>query len=135
MASIYTPDVNLRLLTSAIARKRGKTSRSNTPVIGCPPISPSNNSQKLCNHLPFSKVFQILTYIRQERPNERYRNTVKELLLPNTISQKDEKPYTAGVDDTSIPAINIKISEIPLEKKRHYGNIVSPHASLVYILK
>ena len=64
-----------------------------------------------------SKVFQILTYIRQERPNERYRNTVKDLLLPNTVTQKDEKPHTAGLDDTAIPHIKIKITEIPLEKK------------------
>ena len=64
-----------------------------------------------------SKVFQILTYIRQERPNEQYRNTVKDLLLPNTVSQKDEKPHTAGLDDTAIPHIKIQIIEIPLEKK------------------
>ena len=59
-----------------------------------------------------SKVFQILTYIRQERPNERYRNTVKDLLLPNTVRQKDEKPHTAGLDDTPIPPIKIKITKI-----------------------
>ena len=65
-----------------------------------------------------SKVFQILTYIiRQERPNERYRNTVKDLLLPNTVRQKDEKLHTAGLDDTAIPHIKIKIAEIPLERK------------------
>ena len=65
-----------------------------------------------------SKVFQILTYIiRQERPNERYRNTVKDLLLPNTVRQKDEKLHTAGLDDTAIPHIEIKITEIPLERK------------------
>ena len=63
-----------------------------------------------------SKVFQVLTYIRQERPNERYRNTVKDLLLPNTVNQKDEKPHTARLDDTAIPHIKIKITEIPLEK-------------------
>jgi len=40
---------------------------------------------------------------------------VKDLLLPNT--QKDEKPPTAGLDDTAIPDIKIKITEIPLEKK------------------
>ena len=28
-----------------------------------------------------SKVFQIVTYFRQEEPNEQYRNTVKDLLL------------------------------------------------------
>ena len=65
-----------------------------------------------------SKVFQILTdIIRQERPNERYRNTVKDLLLPNTVRQKDEKLHTAGLDDTAIPHIKIKITEIPLERK------------------
>ena len=64
-----------------------------------------------------SKVFQILTYIRQERPNERYRNTKKDLLLPSTLSQKDEKPHTAGLDDTAIPDIKIKITEVPPEKK------------------
>ena len=63
------------------------------------------------------KVFQILTYIRKERPNEQYRNTVMDLLLPNIVSQKDEKLHTAGLDDTAIPHIKIKITEIPLEKK------------------
>ena len=45
------------------------------------------------------------------------RNTVKDLLLPNTVSQKDEKPHTVGLDDTAIPYSKIKITEIPLEKK------------------
>ena len=56
----------------------------------------------------------ILTYIRQERPDEQYRNTVKDLL---TVSQKGEKPHTARLDDTAIPHINIIITEIPLGKK------------------
>ena len=60
-----------------------------------------------------SKVFQILTYIRQERPNEQYRNTVKDLLLPNTVSQKDEKPHTAGLDDTEIPLEKMLTTAIP----------------------
>ena len=66
-----------------------------------------------------SKVFQILTYIRQERPNEQFRNTMKDLLLLNTVSQKNEKPHTGtlGLDDTAIPHIKIQITEIPLEKK------------------
>ena len=64
-----------------------------------------------------SKVFKILTYVRQERPNERYRNTVKDLLLPNTVTQKNEKPHTARPNDTAIPHIKIKITEIPLEKR------------------
>ena len=64
-----------------------------------------------------SKVFQILTCIRQERPNQRYRNTVKELLLSNTVGQKDEKPHTTRLNDTAIPHIKTKITEILLEKK------------------
>ena len=64
-----------------------------------------------------SKVFQKLIYVRQERANEQYRKTVKDLLLPNTVSQKCEKPHTAGLDDSTIPHIKIKIFEIPVEKK------------------
>ena len=59
-----------------------------------------------------SKVFQILTYIRQERPNEQYRNTVKDLLLPNTVSLKDEKPHTAGMDDTTIFSAHLVKSKL-----------------------
>ena len=43
--------------------------------------------------------------------------TMKDLLLLNTVSQRDEKPHTAGLDDTAILHIKIKITEIPLEKK------------------
>ena len=64
-----------------------------------------------------SKVLPILTYVRQERPNEWYRNTRKDLLLPSTVSQKDETPHTPGLDDTAIPDIKIKITEIRFEKK------------------
>ena len=37
--------------------------------------------------------------------------------LPNTVVQKDEKPHTAGLNDTSIPHIKIQITEKTLEKK------------------
>ena len=53
----------------------------------------------------------VLTRIRQESANKWYCNTVKDLLLPNTVKQKDEKPYTAGLDDTAIPHIKIKITD------------------------
>ena len=59
----------------------------------------------------------VLTCIRQESTNKWYCNTVKNLLLPNTVNQKDEEPHTAGLDNTAIPHIEIKITEIPLEKK------------------
>ena len=36
----------------------------------------------------------VLTCIRQESANEWYRNTVKDLLLPNTVNQKGEKRIT-----------------------------------------
>ena len=39
------------------------------------------------------------------------------LISPNTVSQNDEKPYTAELHDTAIPHVNIKITEIPREKK------------------
>ena len=52
----------------------------------------------------------VLTCIIQESENKWYRNTVKYLLLPNTVNHKGEKPYTAGLDDTTIPHIKIKIT-------------------------
>ena len=42
---------------------------------------------------------------------------MKDLPLPNTVSQKEEKPHTIGLDDTAIPHIKIKTTEIQLEKK------------------
>ena len=70
----------------------------------------------------------VLTRIRQGSANKWYRNIVKDLLLPNTVNQRDEKPYTAGLDDTAIPHIKIKITEIPLENKL---NTVNPHVPLL----
>ena len=70
----------------------------------------------------------VLTRIRKGSANKWYRNTVKDLLLPNTVNQKDEKPYTAGLDDTAIPHIKIKITEIPLENKL---NTVNPPVPLL----
>ena len=49
-------------------------------------------------------------------PVNRYASTVKDL-LPNTVSQKNEKQHISGLDDTAIPFIKIKTSEIPHEKK------------------
>ena len=42
---------------------------------------------------------------------------MKDLLLPNTANQKDEKPHAAGLNDTAIPRVKIKTTEKPLEKK------------------
>ena len=36
----------------------------------------------------------VLTCIRQESANEWYRDTVKDLLLPNTVNQKGENRIT-----------------------------------------
>ena len=38
---------------------------------------------------------------------------MEDLLLLNTISQKDEKWHTAGQDDTAILHIKIKMTKIP----------------------
>ena len=74
------------------------------------------------------KVFRILTCIRQENANERYRNTVKvkDLLSPNTVSQKHKKLHATGLDDTAIPHIKIKITDIPFEKNAQYSKPPCP---------
>ena len=51
----------------------------------------------------------------------------RDLLLPNTVNQKDEIPHTAELNDTAIPHLKIQITEIPLEKKL---STVSPHFPL-----
>ena len=76
----------------------------------------------------------VLGCIRQESKNKWYRNTLKDLLLPNTVNQKDEKPYTAGLNDTAIAHIKIKITEIPLEKKAKYRNTVNPMSLSVMVI-
>ena len=76
--------------------------------------------------------FQIFTYIRHERPNERYRNTVKDgffYQIPLPRRMKNRIPR-ARLDDTAIPHGKIKITEIPLEKKAQYRNTVNPHVPL-----
>ena len=50
----------------------------------------------------------VLTFIRQEIANKWYHNTVNDFLLPNTVNQKDEKQYTTGLDDGTIPHIKSK---------------------------
>ena len=59
----------------------------------------------------------VLTCIRQGSKIEWYCNTVNDLLLPNAVNEKDEKTHNVGLDDTAIPHIKIKITEIPFEKK------------------
>ena len=56
---------------------------------------------------------------RKESAHKRYRNIYCEqyLISPNTVSQNDEKPHTAELDDTAIPHVKIKITEILHEKK------------------
>ena len=64
-------------------------------------------------------VHIVLTRIRQESANKWYCSTVKDLLLPNAVNQKD---------DTAIPHIKIKITEMLLENKL---NTVNPHVPLL----
>ena len=54
---------------------------------------------------------------RKAQNNKQYRNTVNNLISPNTVSQNDEKPQTAELDDTAIPHVKIEITEI-LQKKK-----------------
>ena len=72
----------------------------------------------------------------QESANERYRSTVKDLLLPHTVSQKNKKLNTVVLDETIVPHIKIKITEIPLEKKLSTAlNTVNPNVPLVNWIK
>ena len=41
----------------------------------------------------------VLTCFRQGSAKERYHSTVKDLLLPNTVSQKDEKPHISWLQE------------------------------------
>ena len=67
-------------------------------------------------------VLFCVLYLK-ESANKRYLNTVNNLISPNTVSQNDEKTHTAGLDDTAIAHVKIKITEIPGEKK---PNTVKP---------
>ena len=51
-------------------------------------------------------------------------------LIPNTISQKDKKSHTTGLDDTAILRIKIKVTEMSLRKKAQYRNTLNPHVPL-----
>ena len=53
-----------------------------------------------------------------EDRNKQYCNTVKDLLLPNTINQKDEKPHTAGLNECKLPKYRLKKSSIPLQYRK-----------------
>ena len=48
-------------------------------------------------------------------PETQWQLSATILLLPNTISKKDEKPHTTGPYDTAIPHIKIKVAKILLE--------------------
>ena len=69
----------------------------------------------ILDSLPIFKK-KILTCFRQESENEQYRNTVKYFLFPNTVSQKDKKPHTAGLDNTVIPTLKSKLPKYHLKK-------------------
>ena len=64
--------------------------------------------------MSYCALFCVL--YRKESANKRYRNTVNNLISPNSVSQNDEKPHTAELDDTAIPHVKIEITEIPYEK-------------------
>ena len=72
----------------------------------------------------------VLTCMRQESSNEWYRNTVKGLLLLNTVSQKDEKLHTIGLDDTVTKHVKISITLNPnVPHGNHQATGVNEHAA------
>ena len=70
----------------------------------------------------------VLTFIRQEIANKWYHNTVNDFLLPNTVNQKDEKQYTAWLDDGAILHIKSKLPKYRLKKSSipQYRNLPPP---------
>ena len=76
---------------------------------------------------PKRKALDLDYLTKKKRTVNSLRNTVNNLISPNKISQNDEKPHTAELDDTAIPHVKIKITEIPHEKK---PNTVNPHVPL-----
>ena len=79
--------------------------------------------------MSYCVLFCIL--YQKESTNKRYHNTVNNLISPNTVSQNDEKPHTTELDDTAIPHVKIKITEILQEKKRSTAILYkNPHAPL-----
>ena len=48
----------------------------------------------------------LCVLFRKESANKRYRNTMNNLILPNTVSQNDEKPHTAELDDAQYRTLN-----------------------------
>ena len=60
--------------------------------------------------LPRYLLHIVLTCIRQESENKWYRNTVKDLLLPNTVNQKDENRIPQG---WMIPQYRTSKSKLP----------------------
>ena len=59
----------------------------------------------------------VLHIVSKGKRKQLYRDTVNSHISPNTVSQNDEIPHTARPDDTAIPHVKIKITEIPHEKK------------------
>ena len=57
---------------------------------------------------------------RERERNEQFHNTVKDLLLPDTVSQKDEKPPTTGLDDTAIVVFHMTSLKFKLKSYRSY---------------
>ena len=80
-------------------------------------------------NINFFVLFCVLYW--KESANKRYRNIVNNPISPNTVSQNDEIPHTAELDDTAILHVKIKITEIPHEKKAQYRNTVNLHVPLL----
>ena len=57
------------------------------------PASAFNYLRHSCTRCPCYCVLFCVLY-RKESANKRYRNTVNNLISPNTVSQNDEKPHT-----------------------------------------
>ena len=70
----------------------------------------------LLTFIPYCVLFCVVC-MRQEIVNEQYRNTLKDLLLPISVSRKDEKLHTVRLYDAMILHVKIAITKIILQEK------------------
>lgn len=74
-------------------------------------------------------LYIVLTSIIQESTNGRYPINVEDLLWTNTITQKDKKPHTAGLDVPQYRTLKYKLPKYRLKiKKAQYRSTVNPNA-------
>lgn len=102
-------------LGTTIKKVRSLAATSISLEIYCQKIVQSLTLINLFN-LPCFVLYVVLTCIRQESTYGRYRINVEDLLLTNTITQKDKKLHTEGLDVPQYRTLKYKLPTYRLKK-------------------